>query len=80
MSQIIVVLLILFIINRITNANRVLKMSSKESTIEYYEQQLKIARNSKLSNTSTALVALVIFFVNIAIIYYAIQSIISLVK
>ena len=80
MSQIIVILLILLIFTRIANANRVLKMSSKESAIEYYEQQLKIARNSKLSNTSTASVALVIFFVNIAIICYAIQSIISLVK
>jgi len=80
MSQTIVVLLILFIIDRITNTNRVLKTSSKESGIEYYEQQLKIVRNRKLSNTGLASTSLFVVFVNIVAIYYAIQSIISLVK
>ena len=80
MSQIIVALLILFIIDRIANTNRVLKTSSKESGIEYYEQQLKIVRNRKLSNMGLASTSLIIVFVNIATMCYAIVAILSLVK
>lgn len=80
MSQIIVILLILFIFTRLTNTNRVLKFSSKKGQIEFLEKALKEARESKLSDSSLVFSIVIILILNVTVIYYAIMAILSLVK
>lgn len=80
MSQIIVILLILFIFTRLTNTNRVLKFSSRKGQIEFLEKALKEARESKLSDSSLVFSIIIILILNVTVIYYAILAIISLVK
>lgn len=80
MSKTIVVLLILLIVIKLVRIGVNVKKVTKEDTIKFYEQKLKSARESRLSDGTAVLAFIAYLAIECAVIYYAIQSIFQFIK
>lgn len=80
MNQTIVVLLILLIIMQLTGISRNLKKATKGDEIKYHENKLEEAKQSSISDNVKITAFLTVLLIDIAIIYFSVQAIFSLVK
>ncbi|ARB06763.1 hypothetical protein FDH41_gp22 [Acinetobacter phage WCHABP12] len=80
MNQTIVVLLILLILSCLIRTARVSKISTKKNAIAFYKQKIVEEENSTTSDGVKAFAALTVLLIDIAIIYFSVQAIFSLVK
>lgn len=80
MEKTIVVLLILLIIFSLIRVVRVSKTGTKEQSIKFYTQELEKVKTNNSSDSVKLFASLIVFAIDVAIIYFSIQSILSFIK
>lgn len=80
MSTTIVVLMILLITQQVISLGLNVKIIGKKNEISYHEEKLKKAKESTSSDGVSSLAFFIVFFIRVAIVWYAIQVIFSFVK
>ena len=80
MEKVIVLLLIWIIVRELIAISNILKTSSKESAIEFYQHKIKQKNESKLSKWNEAFASLIALSICSAVIYYAIQAVFTFIK
>jgi len=80
MNQTIVVLLMLLILSSLMRTARNSKISTKDRYIEFYKQKIIDEEKSTTSDGVKVFASLTVLLIDIAIIYFSIQAIFSLVE